>query len=83
MESDSATTLVQDNVAISANDGLGRTLQMQSNRWASQVASATIKSMYQVEDGGVSLGCLRPQRDRPLVLPKRGTSILAILTMLQ
>ena len=32
MESDSATTLVQDSAAISTDDGLGRTLQRLSNR---------------------------------------------------
>ena len=52
MESDSATTLVQDSVAISADDGLGRTPQRRSNRQASQFASASIKSMYQVKEGG-------------------------------
>ena len=52
MKSDSATLLVQDSVAISADDGLGRTPQRRSNRQASQVVSATIKSLYQVEQGG-------------------------------
>ena len=70
MESDSAMTLVQDSNAIFAGDGLCRTPQRRSNRHASQLASANIKSMYGVDGGrgGASLGCLRPQRDRPLVL---------------
>ena len=55
VESDSATTLVHDSVAISANDGLGRTPQRRFNRQASQVASALIKSMLQVEEGGVQV----------------------------
>ena len=52
MESDSATTLVQDSSAISADDGLWRTLQRRSNRHASQLASANMKSMYGVDEGG-------------------------------
>ena len=52
IESNSAATLVQHSVAISTDDGFGRTLQRRSNRQASQVASATIKSLYQVEEGG-------------------------------
>ena len=52
MESDSATTLVQDSTAIFADDGLGRTPQRRSNRHASQLASANIKSMYAVVEGG-------------------------------
>ena len=83
MESDSTTTLVQDNTTIFANNGLWRTPQRRSNRQASQLATANIKSMYGVDEGGCSLGCLRPQRDRPLVLQKPGTSILAISAMPQ
>ena len=84
MESDSATTLVQDSTAIFAEDGFGRTPQRQYNRHASQLASANIKSMYGVDEGGgASLGSLRPQRDWPLVLQKPGTSMLAIPTMPQ
>ena len=52
VESDSATTLVQDSGAIFADDGLGRTPQRQSNRHALQVATANIKSMYKVNEGG-------------------------------
>ena len=52
MESDSATTLVQDSTAIFADDGLGRTPQRRSNQHASQLASANIKSMYAVVEGG-------------------------------
>ena len=52
MESDPATTLVQDSTAIFADDGLGRTPQRRSNRHASQLASANIKSMYGVDEGG-------------------------------
>ena len=52
MESDSATTLVLDSTTIFADDGLGRTPQRQSNRHASQLASANIKSMYAVVEGG-------------------------------
>ena len=63
MESDSATTLVKDSVAISADDGLGRTPQRRSNRQASQVVSASIKSLYQVEEGGC--------KSRELEAPKR------------
>ena len=52
MESDSATTLVQDSSAISADDGLCRTPQRRSNRHASQLVSANMKSMYGVNEGG-------------------------------
>ena len=52
MESDLATTLVQDSSAIFANDGVGRTPQRRSNRHASQLASANIKSMSRVDGGG-------------------------------
>ena len=52
MESDSATTLVQDSTAIFAEDGLGRTPQRRSNRHASQLVSANIKLMYGVDEGG-------------------------------
>ena len=52
MESDSATTLVQDSCAISSDDGLWRTPQRRSNQHASQLASANIKSMYGVNEGG-------------------------------
>ena len=52
MESDSATTLLQDSSAIFEEDGLGRTPQRRSNRHASQLASANIKSMYRVDEGG-------------------------------
>ena len=83
MESDSTTTLVQDSTAIFVDDGFWRTPQMRSNRHASQLASANIKLMYRVDKGGASLGCLRPQRDRPLVLQKPGTSILPIPAMPQ
>ena len=55
MESDSTTTLVQDRTTIFADDGLGRTLQRQSNRHASQLVSANIKSMYGVDEGGVQV----------------------------
>ena len=55
MESDSATTLVQDSTAIFAEDGLGRTPQRRSNGHASQLASANIKSMYRVDEGGVQV----------------------------
>ena len=51
MESDSATTLVQDSSAISADDGLWRTPQRRSNRHASQLASGNMKSMYRVDEG--------------------------------
>ena len=63
MESNSVTTLVQDSVAIFVDDGLGRTLQRWSNRQASQVKSANIKSMLQVEEGGC--------KSRVLEAPKR------------
>ena len=49
MESDSATTLVQDSTTIFANDGLWRTPQRRSNRQSSQLATANIKSMYGVD----------------------------------
>ena len=52
MESDSATTLVQNSSAISADDGLWRTPQRWSNRHAPQLASANMKLMYGVDDGG-------------------------------
>ena len=52
MESDSATTLVQDSSAIFADDGLWRTPQRQSNRHSSQLVAANIKSMYRVDKGG-------------------------------
>ena len=52
MESDSATTLVQDNSAISADDGLWRTPQRRSNRHASQLVSGNMKLMYGVDEGG-------------------------------
>ena len=52
MESDSATTLAQDSTAIFAEDGLGWTPQRRSNRHASQLVSANIKSMYGVDEGG-------------------------------
>ena len=53
MESDSATTWLQDSSAIFAgDDGLWRTPQRRSNRHASQLASANIKSMYGVDEGG-------------------------------
>ena len=52
MESDSATTLIHDSSAISAEDGLGRTPQRRSNRQALQVATANINSMYKVDKGG-------------------------------
>ena len=55
MESDSATTLVQDSNAIFADDGLGRTPQRRSNQHTSQLASANIKSMYGVDEGGVQV----------------------------
>ena len=45
-------TLVQDSIAISADDGFGRTPQRRSNRHTSQVATANIKSMYKVDEGG-------------------------------
>ena len=54
MESDSATTLVQDSTVIFVDDGLGRTPQRRFNRHASQLVSANIKSMYGVDEGG---GC--------------------------
>ena len=52
MESDSVTTLVQDSTAIFVDDRLWRTPQRRSNRHASQVATANIKSMYEVDEGG-------------------------------
>ena len=52
MESDAANTLVEDRVAISAEIVPGRTPQRRSNRQALQNASATIKSMYQRQEGG-------------------------------
>ena len=52
MELDSATTLVQDSGAISVDDGLGSTLQRWSTRQALQIATANIKSMYEVDKGG-------------------------------
>ena len=52
MESDLAMTLVQDSTAIFADDGLWRTPQRRSNRQAPQLASANIKSMYGVDEGG-------------------------------
>ena len=63
MESDSATMLVQDSIAIFADDGLGRTPQRRSNRHASQLATTNIKSMYQVDEGGC--------KSRVLQAPKR------------
>ena len=62
MESDSATTLVQDSTAIFVDDGLWRTPQRQSNRHASQLATANTKSMYGVDEGGVQvLGASGPK----------------------
>ena len=55
MESDTANTLVEDRVAISAEIVPGRTPQRRSNRQALQNASATIKSMYQRQEGGVQV----------------------------
>ena len=55
MESDSATTLLQDTTAIFADDGLWRTPQRRSNRHALQLATANIKSMYGVDEGGVQV----------------------------
>ena len=52
MEADLAPTLVQDSNAIFAGDGLWRTPKRRSNRHASQRASANIKSMYGVDEGG-------------------------------
>ena len=52
MESDSATTLVQDSTAIFMDDGLWRTPQRRSNRHALQLAAANVKSMYSVDEGG-------------------------------
>ena len=52
MESDLATTLVQDSSAISVDNGLGRTPQRRSNQHALQVATANKKSMYKVDEGG-------------------------------
>ena len=62
MESDSMTTLVQDSNTIFADDGLGRPPQRRSNRHASQLASANIKSMYRVDEEGVQvLGASGPK----------------------
>ena len=52
MESHSMTVLVQDSNAISADDGRWRTPQRWPNRHASQLASANMKSMYRVDEGG-------------------------------
>ena len=52
MESDLVTMLVQDSGAIFADDGLGRMPQRRSNRHALQVATANIKLMYEVDEGG-------------------------------
>ena len=52
MESDSATTLVQDSAAISADDGLGRTPQRWSINRPRKLRLLTEKSMYQVDEGG-------------------------------
>ena len=52
MESDSVTTLMQDSTAIFVDDGLWRMPQRRSNRHDSQVATANIKSMYKVDEGG-------------------------------
>ena len=52
MESDSATTLVRDSTAIFADDGLWRAPQRRSNRHTSQFATANMKSMYGVDEGG-------------------------------
>ena len=52
MESDSVTMLAQDSTAIFADDGLWRTPQRRSNGHTSQLASANIKLMYGVDEGG-------------------------------
>ena len=62
MESDSATTLVQDSNAISADDGLGRLPQRRSNQQALQVATANIKSMYEVDEGGCKSQAPQPPK---------------------
>ena len=55
MESDSATTLMQDSTVLSADDSLWRTLRRRSNRHASQVKTTNIKSMYEVDKGGLQV----------------------------
>ena len=55
MESDSPTMLVQDSTAIFVDDGLWRTPQRQSNRHASQLATANIKVDVRSGRGGVQV----------------------------
>ena len=84
MESDSATTLAQDSSAIFVDDGLWRTPQRRSNRHASQLASANIKSMYGVDEGGLQVsGASGPKETGRWFFRKLGTSILTIPTMPQ
>ena len=72
MESDSATTLVQDSGAISTDDGLGRTPQRQSNRQASQVATANTKSIYEVDEGGCKSRVPQAPKGQAVGSPKAG-----------
>ena len=72
MESDFATTLVQDSSAISADDGLWRTPQRRSNRHASQLASANMKSMYGVDEGGCMSRLPQAPKRQAVGSPKTG-----------
>ena len=72
MESDSATTLVQDSNAIFAEDGLWRTPQRRSNEHASQLASANIKSMYGVDEGGCKSRVPQAPKRQAVVSPQAG-----------
>ena len=72
MESESATALVQDSNAIFADDGLGRTPQRRSNRHASQLASANIKSMYGVDEGGCKSRVPQAPKRQALGSPEAG-----------
>ena len=72
MESDSTTTLVQDSSAIFADDGLWRTPQRRSNRHASQLVSANIKSLYRVDEGGCKSRVPQAPKRQAVGSPKAG-----------
>ena len=72
VESDSATTLVQDSSAISADDDLWRTSQRWSNQHASQLVSANMKSMYGVDEGGCMSRVPQAPKRQAVASPETG-----------
>ena len=72
MESDLVTTPVQDSSAIFEDDGLWRMLHRRSNRHASQLASANIKLMYGVDEGGCKSRVPQAPKKQALGSPKAG-----------